>query len=153
MEGRLAVWKACLAACVSGASCKHRQASATLPLLSTSGKAWPSVHPTLHTPEPHHPPATQGNTAVYLLYAHARIAAIIRKSGKDVAQLAKSSSITLTNDKEAALAKHIAKFPGGWRARRHLRLCRRAPAPANKEQDGIWFPKVQLPSAHGHQCR
>ncbi|KAF7142696.1 hypothetical protein RHSIM_Rhsim05G0038200 [Rhododendron simsii] len=33
----------------------------------------------------------QGNTAVYLLYAHARICSIIRKSGKDVEELKKSS--------------------------------------------------------------
>ena len=31
----------------------------------------------------------QGNTAVYLLYAHARICSIIRKSGKDIEVLKK----------------------------------------------------------------
>lgn len=31
----------------------------------------------------------QGNTAVYLLYAHARICSIIRKSGKDIEELKK----------------------------------------------------------------
>jgi arginyl-tRNA synthetase len=54
----------------------------------------------------------QGNTAVYLLYAHARIGAIIRKSGTDVPALAASGSkIILSNDKETALALHIARFP------------------------------------------
>lgn len=33
----------------------------------------------------------QGNTAVYLLYAHARICSIIRKSGKDTGELKKVS--------------------------------------------------------------
>ena len=37
----------------------------------------------------------RGNTAVYMLYAHARIASIIRKAGKDVAQLAASAAISL----------------------------------------------------------
>jgi len=31
----------------------------------------------------------QGNTAVYLLYAHARICSIIRKAGKDIEELKK----------------------------------------------------------------
>ncbi|GAB4821599.1 hypothetical protein N2152v2_008645 [Parachlorella kessleri] len=53
----------------------------------------------------------QGNTAVYLLYAHARIASIVRKAGRDVAELAKTADIKLTNDKEVALALHIARFP------------------------------------------
>lgn len=33
----------------------------------------------------------QGNTAVYLLYAHARICSIIRKSGKEIEDLKKVS--------------------------------------------------------------
>lgn len=33
----------------------------------------------------------QGNTAVYLLYAHARICSIIRKSGKDMEEVKKVS--------------------------------------------------------------
>lgn len=37
----------------------------------------------------------QGNTAVYLLYAHARICSIIRKSGKDVDELKWVSSLLL----------------------------------------------------------
>ncbi|KAL6784922.1 TSR1 [Auxenochlorella protothecoides x Auxenochlorella symbiontica] len=52
----------------------------------------------------------QGDTAVYLLYAHARIAAILRKSGKDVAELANSTKITLGNDLEVALALHVSRF-------------------------------------------
>lgn len=36
----------------------------------------------------------QGNTAVYLLYAHARICSIIRKSGKDIEELKKVSSLS-----------------------------------------------------------
>eukprot|EP00955_Chlamydomonas_euryale_P060736 357808-Chlamydomonas_euryale.AAC.10 len=53
----------------------------------------------------------QGNTAVYLLYAHARIAGIGRKSGKDVAALATSATLLLDHPKEFDLALHIAKFP------------------------------------------
>lgn len=64
---------------------------------------------------PAHLTVVQGNTAVYLLYAHARIAAIIRKAGKDPAALAAAGArISLAHDKELALAKHIAQFPGGW---------------------------------------
>ena len=57
--------------------------------------------------------ALQGDTAVYLLYAHARIAAIARKAGKDVAALARDpdSPITLPTDAEAALALHLARLP------------------------------------------
>lgn len=54
----------------------------------------------------------QGNTAVYLLYAHARIASIVRKSGKNPVELAaKGAKITLSHDAEVALALHIARFP------------------------------------------
>lgn len=60
------------------------------------------------------PPPCQGDTAVYLLYAHARIAAILRKSGKDVAELAKSTKITLGNDLEVALALHVSRFSGAF---------------------------------------
>ena len=52
----------------------------------------------------------QGDTAVYLLYAHARIAAIIRKSGRDVVDLANSASIALADPREIALAIQIARF-------------------------------------------
>ena len=53
----------------------------------------------------------QGNTAVYLLYAHARIASIVRKSGKDVAELAKTAEVVIEHPKEVALALHLSKFP------------------------------------------
>ena len=44
--------------------------------------------------------ALKGNTAVYLLYAHARIAGIVRKSGKDVDELAKTTQIDLGTPQE-----------------------------------------------------
>jgi arginyl-tRNA synthetase len=54
----------------------------------------------------------QGNTAVYLLYAHARIAAIGRNAGiEDIAGLAKSHSIDIEHEKERALALHLLRFP------------------------------------------
>jgi arginyl-tRNA synthetase len=52
-----------------------------------------------------------GNTAVYLLYAHARICSLLKKSGKDVTELAKTTEISLTTDKERDLALHLNKFP------------------------------------------
>eukprot|EP00195_Chlamydomonas_chlamydogama_P013083 CAMPEP_0202901536 /NCGR_PEP_ID=MMETSP1392-20130828/14309_1 /ASSEMBLY_ACC=CAM_ASM_000868 /TAXON_ID=225041 /ORGANISM="Chlamydomonas chlamydogama, Strain SAG 11-48b" /LENGTH=593 /DNA_ID=CAMNT_0049588109 /DNA_START=305 /DNA_END=2086 /DNA_ORIENTATION=+ len=55
--------------------------------------------------------AMQGNTAVYLLYAHARISGIVRKAGKDVNTLAQSAAITISHPKEDDLAFHICKFP------------------------------------------
>jgi arginyl-tRNA synthetase len=45
----------------------------------------------------------KGNTAVYLLYAHARIAGIGRKSGKDVSALAKTGRIVLGHPAEVWL--------------------------------------------------
>lgn len=54
----------------------------------------------------------KGDTAVYLLYAHARIASIIRKSGKDVHALAlEGGAIHLGHETERALALHIFRFP------------------------------------------
>jgi arginyl-tRNA synthetase len=54
--------------------------------------------------------ALNGNTAVYLLYAHARIAGIVRKSGRDVdALVAGGSSITLEHPKERELAMALCK--------------------------------------------
>jgi len=53
-----------------------------------------------------------GNTAVYLLYAHARIASILRKSGKDPVAMAKGGAkIVLVHEAEVALALHISRFP------------------------------------------
>ena len=49
---------------------------------------------------------------MYLLYAHARIAAIGRKSGRDVAALAASGTrIVLGTEQEVALALAVARFP------------------------------------------
>jgi arginyl-tRNA synthetase len=42
----------------------------------------------------------KGNTAVYLLYAHARIAGIIRKSGRDVHDLVAGGTILLLQPQE-----------------------------------------------------
>lgn len=54
----------------------------------------------------------QGNTAVYLLYAHARINSILVKSGKDPQELiAQGTQVSLEHEAEAALAKHIGRFP------------------------------------------
>jgi len=47
--------------------------------------------------------ALKGNTAVYLLYAHARIAGIVRKGGKDIDALAQSSEIALSSPYEVRL--------------------------------------------------
>lgn len=52
----------------------------------------------------------KGNTAVYLLYAHARICSIIRKSGKNIDELKKVGSIILDHADERALAIHLIQF-------------------------------------------
>uniref|UniRef100_A0A803LRW5 arginine--tRNA ligase n=1 Tax=Chenopodium quinoa TaxID=63459 RepID=A0A803LRW5_CHEQI len=52
----------------------------------------------------------KGNTAVYLLYAHARICSIIRKSGKDMEELKKVGEIVLGNTHERALGLHLLQF-------------------------------------------
>ncbi|CAL0322146.1 unnamed protein product [Lupinus luteus] len=52
----------------------------------------------------------KGNTAVYLLYAHARICSIIRKSGKDIEQVKKTGKIVLDHDGERALGLHLVQF-------------------------------------------
>eukprot|EP00798_Chlamydomonas_sp_ICE-L_P023140 gene23140-30344_t len=54
--------------------------------------------------------AMQGNTAVYLLYAHARIAGIVRKAEMDMVELAKTASIEITHPKELELCIHLCKF-------------------------------------------
>ncbi|KAM7274448.1 hypothetical protein ACFE04_016314 [Oxalis oulophora] len=51
----------------------------------------------------------KGNTAVYLLYAHARIASIIRKSGKDIDELKTTGKLDLEKQ-ERALGLHILRF-------------------------------------------
>ncbi|KAL9224085.1 hypothetical protein vseg_000154 [Gypsophila vaccaria] len=52
----------------------------------------------------------KGNTAVYLLYAHARICSIIRKSGKDIDELKKGGELVLDHADERALGVHLLKF-------------------------------------------
>lgn len=53
----------------------------------------------------------QGNTAVYLLYALARIYSIQRKCGKDIKELIANSELKLEHEKEKALALKVARFP------------------------------------------
>ncbi|KAJ9183884.1 hypothetical protein P3X46_007683 [Hevea brasiliensis] len=52
----------------------------------------------------------KGNTAVYLLYAHARICSIIRKSGKDIEELKKTGVLVLAHPDERALGLHLLQF-------------------------------------------
>ncbi|EOA16189.1 hypothetical protein CARUB_v10004329mg [Capsella rubella] len=52
----------------------------------------------------------KGNTAVYLLYAHARICSIIRKSGKDIEELKKTGKLALDHPDERALGLHLLRF-------------------------------------------
>lgn len=52
----------------------------------------------------------RGNTAVYLLYAHARICSIIRKSGKDIEELKKTGSLHLNHENERQLGLHLIQF-------------------------------------------
>ncbi|KAK6944900.1 Arginyl tRNA synthetase N-terminal domain [Dillenia turbinata] len=52
----------------------------------------------------------KGNTAVYLLYAHARICSIIRKSGEDIEALKQTGEIVLDHDDERALGLHLLQF-------------------------------------------
>ncbi|KAK2645526.1 hypothetical protein Ddye_020721 [Dipteronia dyeriana] len=52
----------------------------------------------------------KGNTAVYLLYAHARICSIIRKSKKDIEELKKTESLVLDHADERVLALHLLQF-------------------------------------------
>ncbi|KAK6941449.1 Arginyl-tRNA synthetase, catalytic core domain [Dillenia turbinata] len=52
----------------------------------------------------------RGNTAVYLLYAHARICSIIRKSGEDIEALKQMGEIVLDHDDERVLGLHLLQF-------------------------------------------
>ncbi|GAV84347.1 tRNA-synt_1d domain-containing protein/Arg_tRNA_synt_N domain-containing protein/DALR_1 domain-containing protein [Cephalotus follicularis] len=52
----------------------------------------------------------KGNTAVYLLYAHARICSIIRKSGKDIDELKRTGFLVLSHADERALGLHLLRF-------------------------------------------
>ncbi|KAL8504214.1 hypothetical protein ACS0TY_022811 [Phlomoides rotata] len=53
----------------------------------------------------------KGNTAVYLLYAHARICSIIKKSGKDIEELKKPGTLELAHPDERTLGLHLLQFP------------------------------------------
>lgn len=54
----------------------------------------------------------RGNTAVYLLYAHARIAGIVRKSGKEIDELVQSGAqVVIEHPRERELALTLVKFP------------------------------------------
>lgn len=57
----------------------------------------------------------KGNTAVYLLYAFARIKSIARNCGGDYAnnikEVARKNPIKIEHDKELKLAKVLVKFP------------------------------------------
>lgn len=53
----------------------------------------------------------KGNTAVYLLYAYARICSIMRQSGMDVDSIAPESELKLGHETERALALELLKFP------------------------------------------
>ncbi|XP_077228431.1 arginine--tRNA ligase, cytoplasmic-like isoform X2 [Tasmannia lanceolata] len=52
----------------------------------------------------------KGNTAVYLLYAHARICSIIRKSDKDIEELKQTGDILIGHPDERALGRHLIQF-------------------------------------------
>ncbi|THU51982.1 hypothetical protein C4D60_Mb06t36810 [Musa balbisiana] len=52
----------------------------------------------------------KGNTAVYLLYAHARICSIIKKSGKEIEELKNLEAIVLGHPDERALGLHLIQF-------------------------------------------
>ncbi|XP_071718047.1 arginine--tRNA ligase, cytoplasmic-like [Rutidosis leptorrhynchoides] len=53
----------------------------------------------------------KGDTAVYLLYAHARICSIIRKSGKDIEELKMAGQLILEKDQERDLGLYLLQFP------------------------------------------
>ncbi|KAK8581775.1 hypothetical protein V6N13_144779 [Hibiscus sabdariffa] len=52
----------------------------------------------------------KGNTAVYLLYAHARICSIIRRSGKDIEELMNKGTLVLDHKDERDLGLHLLQF-------------------------------------------
>ena len=54
--------------------------------------------------------ALNGNTAPYLQYAYARIRSIFRKGGFQDADMAKSSSVRISEPAELGLAKHLLNF-------------------------------------------
>ncbi|PSP19311.1 MAG: arginine--tRNA ligase [Cyanobacteria bacterium QS_8_64_29] len=54
--------------------------------------------------------ALQGNTAPYMLYAYVRVQGIARKGNLDLQQLAVAPQLTLEDEAEIALAKHILQL-------------------------------------------
>jgi len=54
--------------------------------------------------------ALQGNTAPYMLYAYVRVQGIARKGNLDLQQLAAAPQLTLEDEAEIALAKHILQL-------------------------------------------
>ena len=52
----------------------------------------------------------RGDTAVYLLYAYARLQSIIRKSGVDMEGLKRTANLVLTEPSEWALVQEVLKF-------------------------------------------
>lgn len=55
--------------------------------------------------------ATNGDTAVYLLFAYARLASILRKSGMDIVELRNSAKILPKHADEWSLAFELLQFP------------------------------------------
>lgn len=53
----------------------------------------------------------KGNTAVYMLYAHARIAGIIRKGKKDVNEVAQKAQMSLDHPSEVCPASCCVSEP------------------------------------------
>ena len=54
--------------------------------------------------------ALEGNTAVYLQYAHARIRSIFRRAAERGVDVSTDGPVTLTEPHELALAKHVLRF-------------------------------------------
>jgi len=87
----------------------------------------------------------KGNTAVYLLYAHARIAGIVRKSGRDIdTLLAEGKKVVLEHPKERELGVAICKVMTnptlqGGRVRVEC---------VWGERDWLWCGRVADPSLH-----
>ncbi len=52
----------------------------------------------------------QGNTAPYMLYAYVRVQGISRKGGIDFSQLGSDRRVTLQDETELTLAKHLLQF-------------------------------------------
>ncbi|KAL9671763.1 hypothetical protein QQ045_009336 [Rhodiola kirilowii] len=54
--------------------------------------------------------SNQGNTAVYSLYTHARVASIIRQSGTDIEELKRTGVLSLNHPDERALGLYLLHF-------------------------------------------